>query len=65
MYRSIVLHRQSHNDHIAQVSEGGAKFFAGAGLKGDKKTMSNTVAGSVAAALFVRSMAKHYGGNLP
>jgi len=52
---------KTKNPIVVQVSEGGAKFFAGAGLKGDKKTMSNTVAGSVAAALFVRSMAKHYG----
>ncbi|KAI1785237.1 fructose-bisphosphate aldolase [Ganoderma leucocontextum] len=44
---------------IIQVSQGGAAFFAGKGLPNDKQQAS--IAGAVAAALHVRTVAKEYG----
>ena len=43
-----------------QISQGGAAFYAGKSLKDDANAAS--VAGSVAAAMHVRIMAKYYGG---
>ncbi|KAF5355231.1 hypothetical protein D9758_005995 [Tetrapyrgos nigripes] len=44
---------------ILQVSQGGAAYFAGKGLANDKQQAS--IAGAVAAALHVRTVAKAYG----
>jgi len=44
---------------ILQVSQGGAAFFAGKGLPNDKQQAS--IAGAVAAAQHVRTVAPHYG----
>ncbi|KAF8075829.1 hypothetical protein FPV67DRAFT_1664154 [Lyophyllum atratum] len=44
---------------IIQVSQGGAAYFAGKGLPNDKQQAS--IAGATAAALHVRTVAKHYG----
>lgn len=44
---------------ILQVSQGGAAFFAGKGVKNDQQQAS--IAGAVAAAHYVRSIAPTYG----
>jgi len=44
---------------ILQVSQGGSAYFAGKGLANDKQQAS--IAGSIAAALHVRTVAKAYG----
>lgn len=51
--------REAKAPVIIQVSNGGAAYFAGKGLPNDKQQAS--VAGSVACAHYVRSVAKHYG----
>lgn len=48
---------------IIQVSQGGAAFFAGKGLPNDKQQAS--IAGAVAAAHHVRTVAKEYGVCVP
>lgn len=47
--------RDTNSPIIIQISNGGADFYAGKGFKG------GAVAGSIACALHVRAMAKHYG----
>ena len=44
---------------IIQLSNGGAAFFAGKGIKNDKQKAA--ILGSIAGAQHVRLMAKHYG----
>ena len=44
---------------ILQVSQGGSAYFAGKGLANDKQQAS--IAGSIAAALHIRTVAKAYG----
>uniref|UniRef100_A0A0W0EVZ2 Fructose-bisphosphate aldolase n=1 Tax=Moniliophthora roreri TaxID=221103 RepID=A0A0W0EVZ2_MONRR len=44
---------------ILQVSQGGSAYFAGKGLANDKQQAS--IAGAVAAAHHIRTVAKHYG----
>lgn len=44
---------------ILQVSQGGAAFFGGKGLKNDKQ--QGSIAGAVAMAHFVRAIAPSYG----
>jgi len=44
---------------ILQMSQGGAAYFCGKGIKNEKEYAS--VAGSVAAAHYIRSVAPHYG----
>lgn len=44
---------------ILQVSQGGAAFFAGKGVKNDQQQAS--IAGAVAAAHYVRAIAPTYG----
>jgi len=44
---------------IIQVSQGGSAYYAGKGLANDKQQSS--IAGAIAAALHVRTVAKHYG----
>ncbi|GLB33242.1 putative aldolase [Lyophyllum shimeji] len=44
---------------IIQVSQGGSAYFAGKGLPNDKQQAS--IAGAIAAAHHVRTVAKHYG----
>jgi fructose-bisphosphate aldolase class II len=44
---------------ILQVSQGGAAFWAGKGLKNDQQQAS--IAGSVAFAAYVRAIAPSYG----
>ncbi|GJN88519.1 hypothetical protein Rhopal_001485-T1 [Rhodotorula paludigena] len=51
--------RESKSPVMIQVSQGGAAFFAGKGLPNDKQQAS--IAGAVAAAHYVRSIAPHYG----
>ncbi|ADV20678.1 fructose-bisphosphate aldolase 1 [Cryptococcus gattii Ru294] len=51
--------RDINSPIILQVSQGGAAFFAGKGLKNDNQEAS--IAGAVAAAHFIRSVAPHYG----
>ncbi|KAL4401941.1 Fructose-bisphosphate aldolase 1 [Malassezia pachydermatis] len=51
--------RDAKSPVILQVSNGGAAYFAGKGLSNDNQAAS--VAGSIAAAHFVRSVAKDYG----
>jgi fructose-bisphosphate aldolase class II len=50
---------KTKNPVIIQISQGGAAFYAGKSLKDDANAAS--VAGSVAAAMHVRIMAKYYG----
>ncbi|GAA6044729.1 hypothetical protein NBRC10513_004589 [Rhodotorula toruloides] len=51
--------RDSKSPVIIQVSQGGAAFFAGKGVANDKQQAS--IAGAVAAAHYVRSIAPTYG----
>ncbi|KAG5645280.1 Fructose-bisphosphate aldolase 1 [Asterophora parasitica] len=51
--------RDAKSPIIVQVSQGGAAYFAGKGLANDKQQAS--IAGAVAAALHVRTVAKAYG----
>jgi fructose-bisphosphate aldolase class II len=51
--------REARAPVILQVSQGGAAFFAGKGVKNDQQQAS--VAGAVAAAHFIRSLAPTYG----
>ena len=51
--------RDINSPIILQVSQGGAAFFAGKGLANGKQEAS--IAGAVAAAHFIRSVAKAYG----
>ncbi|KAH9819244.1 hypothetical protein DFH28DRAFT_958190 [Melampsora americana] len=51
--------RESKAPVIIQVSQGGAAFFAGKGVKNDVQQAS--IAGATAAAMFVRSIAPTYG----
>lgn len=44
---------------ILQVSQGGAAFFGGKGLKNDQQ--QGSIAGAVAAAHYIRSIAPAYG----
>ncbi|EEB87752.1 hypothetical protein MPER_14772, partial [Moniliophthora perniciosa FA553] len=44
---------------ILQVSQGGSAYFAGKGLANDKQQAS--IAGAIAAAHHIRTVAKHYG----
>jgi fructose-bisphosphate aldolase class II len=52
-------YRDSKAPVILQVSQGGAAFFAGKAVKNDQQQAS--IAGAVAAAHFVRSIAPTYG----
>ena len=51
--------RDINSPIIIQVSQGGAAFFAGKGLKNGNQEAS--IAGAVAAAHFIRSIAPSYG----
>ncbi|MBW0496403.1 hypothetical protein O181_036118 [Austropuccinia psidii MF-1] len=51
--------REAKAPVMIQVSQGGAAFFAGKGLKNDQQQAS--IAGATAAALFVRAIAPMYG----
>jgi len=51
--------RDTHNPVIIQVSQGGAAFYCGKGIKDEKYIAS--IAGSIALAHHVRTVAPHYG----
>lgn len=51
--------RDSNAPIVLQMSQGGAAYFAGKGVKNDKQQAS--IAGSVAAAHYIRSIAPAYG----
>lgn len=53
--------RDINSPIILQVSQGGAAFFGGKGLKNSAEKQEASVAGAVAAAHFIRSIAPAYG----
>ena len=53
--------RDINSPIILQVSQGGAAFFGGKGLKNSAEKQEASVAGSIAAAHFIRAIAPAYG----
>lgn len=53
--------RDLNSPVILQVSQGGAAFWAGKGIKNSAEKQEASVAGAVAAAHFVRAIAPAYG----
>jgi len=53
--------RDVNSPIILQVSQGGAAFWAGKGIKNDADKQQASIAGAVAAAAFVRAVAPAYG----
>ena len=53
--------RDINSPIILQVSQGGAAFFGGKGLKNSAEKQEASVAGAVAAAHFIRAIAPAYG----
>ena len=58
-YKGTTVAVISRSPVIIQISNGGAAFFAGKGIKNEKQKAA--VLGSIAGAQHVRLMAKHYG----
>lgn len=58
---SLEAARDAKSPVILQMSNGGAAFFAGKGIANSKEKQEASVAGSIAAAHFIRSIAPIYG----
>ncbi|KAK1769043.1 fructose-bisphosphate aldolase 1 [Phialemonium atrogriseum] len=53
--------RNAKSPIIIQTSQGGAAYFAGKGIKDSAEKREASVAGAIAAAHYIRSVAPHYG----
>lgn len=58
---SLEAARDLNSPIILQVSQGGAAYFAGKGVKNDADKQQASIAGAVAAAAFIRAVAPAYG----
>lgn len=56
-----ISYSDSKSPVILQVSQGGAAFFGGKGLKNSAEKQEASVAGAIAAAHYVRAIAPAYG----